>query len=44
MAIVTPNQVLNLENYGVRQLGQEGAMDANTIFSVASVSKPFLVL
>lgn len=40
IAIVTPSQVLTLKTHGVRQLGQESAIDENTIFRVASVSKP----
>lgn len=40
MAIVTPSQVLSIKTHGVRQLGEEGAIDQNTIFRVASISKP----
>lgn len=40
IAIVTPSEVLALKTHGVRQLGQEGTIDENTIFRVASVSKP----
>lgn len=39
IAIVTPSQVLALKTYGVRQLGEEGNIDEDTVFRVASLSK-----
>ena len=39
VAIVTPNQVLSIKTYGFRELGKAAAIDEDTIFRVASISK-----
>jgi CubicO group peptidase (beta-lactamase class C family) len=41
VAVVKDGQVVFLEGYGVREAGQAGPVDADTIFQLASVSKAF---
>jgi beta-lactamase class C len=41
MAIVSSKGILSLETWGVRAAGKDGAVDADTIFRIASVSKTF---
>jgi CubicO group peptidase (beta-lactamase class C family) len=40
IAVVFRDDVVYLEGFGVRQAGQDGAVDADTVFQLASVSKP----
>lgn len=40
IAVVHDDEVLLLEGYGVRELGGVDVVDADTVFQVASVSKP----
>jgi CubicO group peptidase (beta-lactamase class C family) len=41
VAVVKDGRVVFLEGYGVREAGQAGPVDADTIFQLASVSKAF---
>ncbi len=41
VAVVQDDRVLLLKGYGVRQLGEPGTVDENTIFQLASNSKTF---
>jgi len=41
VGIVHGDEVIYLKGYGLRQAGGEEAVDADTIFQIASVSKPF---
>lgn len=41
VAVVKDGEVVFLEGYGVREAGQDGPVDADTIFQLASVSKTF---
>jgi CubicO group peptidase (beta-lactamase class C family) len=40
IAVVFKDQVVLAEGFGVREAGKEGAVDADTVFQLASVSKP----
>ncbi|MFD7323142.1 serine hydrolase [Streptomyces sp. NPDC059875] len=40
VAVVHDDEVIHLKGYGVRKVGQDGAVDADTVFQLASVSKP----
>lgn len=40
VAVVYRDQVIYLKGFGVRKLGEEQAVDADTVFQIASVSKP----
>jgi CubicO group peptidase (beta-lactamase class C family) len=40
IAVVHKDQVVHLKGFGVRQAGQKGQVDADTVFQLASVSKP----
>ena len=40
MAIVCKDQVIHLKGFGVREAGKEQQVDADTVFQLASVSKP----
>lgn len=40
IAVVFRDEVVYLKGFGVRQAGEEGAVDADTVFQLASVSKP----
>ncbi|MFI8193272.1 serine hydrolase [Streptomyces sp. NPDC085946] len=40
VAVVHDGKVLHLKGYGVRKAGEEPAVDADTVFQLASVSKP----
>ena len=40
VAVVYHDQVVFLKGYGVRKIGEPGAVDADTIFELASFSKP----
>ncbi|CCK32760.1 hypothetical protein BN159_8382 [Streptomyces davaonensis JCM 4913] len=40
VAVVHDGKVVHLEGYGVRKAGEKGAVDADTVFQLASVSKP----
>ncbi|MER7577557.1 serine hydrolase [Streptomyces sp. NPDC126514] len=40
VAVVHDGKVLHLEGYGVRKAGEKAAVDADTVFQLASVSKP----
>ncbi|WP_328876058.1 serine hydrolase [Streptomyces sp. NBC_00287] len=40
VAVVHDGKVLHLKGYGVRKAGEEGAVDADTVFQLASLSKP----
>ena len=41
IAVVRNDSVLVAKGYGVRELGRSGAVDANTIFDIASLAKSF---
>jgi len=41
VAIVRNDSVMAAKGYGVRELGKAGAVDANTVFDIASLSKSF---
>ncbi|MEU8529247.1 serine hydrolase [Streptomyces sp. NPDC048629] len=40
VAVVHNGEVLHLKGYGVRKAGEKAAVDADTVFQLASVSKP----
>jgi CubicO group peptidase (beta-lactamase class C family) len=40
IAIVHADQVVDLRGFGVREVGTQGAIDPDTVFQLASVSKP----
>ena len=40
IAVVHKDQVVHLKGYGVRQVGRRAQVDADTVFQLASVSKP----
>ena len=40
VAVVYRDQVIYLKGYGVRKLGEDQPVDADTVFQIASVSKP----
>ncbi|CAL9669951.1 D-aminopeptidase [Streptomyces sp. enrichment culture] len=40
VAVVHDGKVLHLKGYGVRKAGERAAVDADTVFQLASVSKP----
>ena len=40
LAVVHADKVVYLKGFGVRELGTPGAIDADTVFQLASVSKP----
>ncbi|MFF7180004.1 serine hydrolase [Streptomyces sp. NPDC008121] len=40
VAVVHDGEVLHLKGYGVRKAGEKPAVDADTVFQLASVSKP----
>ncbi|MFE1266704.1 serine hydrolase [Streptomyces sp. NPDC058758] len=40
VAVVHDGKVLHLKGYGVRKTGESAAVDADTVFQLASVSKP----
>ncbi|GAA3393744.1 serine hydrolase [Streptomyces roseoviridis] len=40
VAVVHDGKVLHLKGYGVRKAGEKAAVDADTVFQLASVSKP----
>ncbi|MFB9604939.1 serine hydrolase [Streptomyces roseofulvus] len=40
VAVVHDGKVLHLKGYGVRKAGENAAVDADTVFQLASVSKP----
>ncbi|MFF9068273.1 serine hydrolase [Streptomyces sp. NPDC014891] len=40
VAVVYKGEVVHIKGYGVREVGKEGAVDADTVFQLASVSKP----
>jgi CubicO group peptidase (beta-lactamase class C family) len=40
IAVVYQDEVVYLKGFGVRQAGKEGPIDADTVFQLASVSKP----
>jgi CubicO group peptidase (beta-lactamase class C family) len=40
VAVVYRDRVLSAQGYGVREAGQAGAVDADTVFQLASLSKP----
>lgn len=41
VAIVKGGEVVNLKGYGVRTVGAPGKVDADTVFAIASITKPF---
>jgi len=40
VAVVHKDQVVYLKGFGVKEVGKEGKVDADTVFMIASVSKP----
>ena len=40
IAVVCKDQVIHLKGFGVREAGKEERVDADTVFQLASVSKP----
>ena len=40
VAVVFKNEMLFLKGYGIREMGKTDAVDVNTVFQLASVSKP----
>ncbi len=40
VAVVVGDEVIHVKGYGVREAGTDAAVDADTIFQIASVSKP----
>ena len=40
LAVVHEDQVLHLKGYGIRKAGSAGSIDIDTVFQLASVSKP----
>ncbi|WP_406059867.1 serine hydrolase [Streptomyces sp. NBC_01077] len=40
VAVVYEDEVVHLKGYGVREVGKAGEVDADTVFQLASVSKP----
>lgn len=40
VAVVYKDEVLHLKGFGVRKVGEAGRVDADTVFQLASVSKP----
>ncbi|WAZ19249.1 serine hydrolase [Streptomyces cinnabarinus] len=40
VAVVYEGKVVHMEGYGVRKAGEKAAVDADTVFQLASVSKP----
>lgn len=40
IAVVYKDQVVYLKGFGVKEVGKEGLIDADTVFQLASVSKP----
>ena len=40
IAVVYKDQVVYLKGFGVKEVGKEGRIDADTVFQLASVSKP----
>ncbi|MER8046816.1 serine hydrolase [Streptomyces sp. NPDC094032] len=40
VAVVHDGKVIKLQGYGVRKVGENAAVDADTVFQLASVSKP----
>ncbi|KKD02143.1 hypothetical protein TN53_42180, partial [Streptomyces sp. WM6386] len=40
VAVVHDGKVIHLKGYGVRKAGEKAAVDADTVFQLASVSKP----
>ncbi|MFB7515503.1 serine hydrolase [Streptomyces sp. NPDC056144] len=40
VAVVYEDQVVHLKGYGVREVGKDARIDADTVFQLASVSKP----
>jgi CubicO group peptidase (beta-lactamase class C family) len=40
VAVVHGGETVFAEGYGVRKLGEDGAVDADTVFQIASLSKP----
>lgn len=43
IAVVRNDSVIFAQGYGVREMGKPGAVDANTLFNIASTSKAFTV-
>jgi len=43
IAVVKDDSVIFAKGYGVRELGEPGAVDENTLFAIASTSKAFTV-
>lgn len=41
VAVVVGTEVVYLNGFGVREAGSDAAVDADTVFQIASVSKPF---
>jgi hypothetical protein len=40
VAVVYKDQVVRLDGYGTRRVGQDAPVDADTVFQLASLSKP----